>query len=245
MADRIKLFLCAYQKVGCEVLNHILHRQDIADLAVFTHESPTHVQSLSACADGALVWQTTASVNKSDVWPFQPDIIASVYYRNIIKPQVIESVSGKVFNLHPSLLPKYRGCSSLTWALINGDDVAGVTYHYIDAGVDTGNIILQAAMQIGPDDTQAGLYNRAMDLGAQFWPAAFELVKTGFAGVEQVGLASHHPRGAPYDGEIQEEWTHVQVKRFIRAMTNPPLAPAKYRGEPVYSFADYVRLKSS
>lgn len=245
MPDRIKLFLCAYQRVGCEVLNHILQRQDIADLAVFTHESPTHVQSVSARAEQASVWRTTASVNKSDIWPFQPDVIASVYYRNIIKPQVIKSVSGRVFNLHPSLLPKHRGCSSLTWALIDGDDLAGITYHYIDAGVDTGRIILQAAMQIDARDTQEALYNRAMDLGIGFWPAAFELVQSGFPGVGQAGDASHHPRGAPFAGEISEEWGRDQVERFIRAMHNPPLPHATFRGKPVRTLEDYLRLRSS
>ncbi len=50
--------------------------------------------------------------------PFTPDCVASIYYRNIIKKPIIEACDGRIFNLHPSLLPRYRGCSSLTWAMI-------------------------------------------------------------------------------------------------------------------------------
>ena len=80
----------------------------------------------------------------------------------MIKQDVIDIVNGKIFNLHPALLPKYRGCSSVTWAMINGEKECGFTYHYIDKGCDTGKIILQKAIKIEDFDTQLTLYNRVM-----------------------------------------------------------------------------------
>ena len=70
-------------------------------------------------------------------------MICSIYYRYIIEEEIINCVNGKIFNLHPSLLPNYKGCSSLTWAMINGEAEVGYSYHYIDVTLDTGNVILQ------------------------------------------------------------------------------------------------------
>lgn len=80
--------------------------------------------------------------------PFVPDVICSIYYRYIIGNDVIETVDGRIFNLHPALLPKYRGCSSLTWAMINGEKECGYTYHYINKTCDIGDIIFQNKITI-------------------------------------------------------------------------------------------------
>src|SRR5262249_28524957 len=158
-----------------------------------------HLPDIRKTAAENHVWSTTDDVSVAD-WPFRPDVITSVYYRRIISKEVIEKVGGKIFNVHPSLLPRHRGCSSLTWAIIEGDPVTGITFHYIDQGVDTGRILLQAVLQIEPTETQATLYKRAMKVGLEFWPAAFELVKAGVEGVPQQGMATFHKRETPYGG---------------------------------------------
>src|SRR5260370_33187403 len=112
-------------------------------------------------ASGVGIWGTKESINQVPL-PFAADIIASVYYRFIVKPHVIASVRGRIFNMHPSLLPRHRGCSSIPWALIEGDTVTGVTFHYIDEGIDTGKIILQAAVPSTSEDTQASLPPRCI-----------------------------------------------------------------------------------
>jgi methionyl-tRNA formyltransferase len=241
---KLKIFLCGYQRAGRRVLEHLLQRNDIAEIAVFTHEAPAAAADVHALAMERNIWSTKESLRRAP-WPFEPDVISSVYYRHIIPQDIIDRVGGKIFNLHSSLLPRHRGCSSLTWALVEGESLAGITYHYIDAGVDTGNILLQAALQIGPHETQADLYERAMDLGAAFWPAAFELVKSEFPGVPQEGESSCHKRGAPHDGIIDDSWDLERVERFIRAMTNPPLPYATYRGQEVRTMDQFLRLKQA
>jgi methionyl-tRNA formyltransferase len=226
------------------VLRQILGRRDVADVALLTHEPPPHVPDVRTVADEHGLWYSTESINKVAL-PFRPDIIASVYYRHIFKPPVIEACDGRIFNMHPSLLPRHRGCSSVPWAMIEGDTVTGVTFHYIDAGVDTGRILLQASVPILPDDTQAALYQRCMERGTDFWPAALELVKVGFPGVEQSEGGCYHRRGAPHDGEIPADLSDEAAERFIRAMTYPPYPYATYSGQPVESFDEYRRLRAS
>lgn len=238
-----KLVLCAYGVSGSRILEHILDRHDIADIAVFTHVLPGTESEVMATANRSGVYCSTRDVSQT-VLPFAPDVVASVGYRNIISESLIDSCSGRIFNAHPSLLPRHRGCSSVPWAIIEGDHVTGVTFHYIDKDLDTGRIILQYTTQIRPGDTQASLYARCTELTVECWPAAFLLVMQGFPGVPQVGESCYHRRGAPYGGAISEDWDIETVERFIRAMTFPPLPYATFRGREVRTLETYLAIRN-
>ncbi len=237
------LVLAAYHRAGCAVLEHAASRPDVDRVTVYTHEPGPGVPDIRERADALGAEWTTERLTGDTL--HAADIVASVYYRSIVPVEVIQACEGRIFNAHPSLLPRHRGASSLTWAMVEGDTETGVTFHYIDEGVDTGPILFQARFAILPDDTQATLYDRAMDVVVENWPRAFELVRDGVAGEPQGEESSYHGRGAPYDGEIQDSWPDAVVERFIRAMINPPYPPARYRGENVLTFADYERLRSS
>ena len=239
-----KLLLCGYHAVGAEVLRHVAARDDVSDLALFTHSPGRGVPDIREVATDLGVPFTVRSINHVAL-PFVPDVISVVFYRYIIRAPVIRACGGRIFNLHPSLLPRHRGCSSVPWAIIAGDTQTGVTYHTIDEAVDTGRVLLQAAVPIGPATTQGQLYESCMARGAEFWPAAFALVRGGFAGGAQLGTPCYHPRGVPYGAQIQDGWSDARVERFIRAMTYPPLPGATYRDQPVASLADYRRLRGA
>ena len=135
----MKIILCGYHWTGCKAL------QDILDLGhevfVYTHENPYHIPSLIDLCIKKGVQFSILDISKSKL-PFVPDVICSIFYRYIIREHIIRACGGRIFNLHPSLLPKYRGCSSLTWALINGEEFIGFTFHYITNKIDEGKILL-------------------------------------------------------------------------------------------------------
>ena len=226
----MKILLCAYEAAGQEVLRHLASRPDVSDLAVYTHDTPSWVPSVAETAHELGLWSTTERIAVANL-PFMPDVISSVYYRNIIGPDVIASCGGRIFNAHPSLLPRHRGCSSIPWAMIKGDAMAGVTFHYVDAGIDTGSILLQSAFPVGERDTQSTLYNRAMTVIVALWPTALSLVQDGAVGVPQAGESCYHPRGAPHGGQIDRTWSIDVIDRFIRAMTLPS-APTREVSRP-------------
>lgn len=239
--NKTNLILCIYNEIGLKVLKDVLHRCDISNLAVFTHKDAGDIIAL---AKQRGIWCCIDKISIENL-PFKADIISSVYYRFIIGADVIGFVSGKIFNVHPSLLPKFRGCSSVPWAIINGERTTGISYHYINEGVDTGNIILQRAIHMTDSETQACLYQQCMELGGEYWSAAFELVKLGFEGGRQEGESSYYPRGAPYHGVIDDMWSEEKIERFIRAMTFEPYPYAKFQGEEIKTLAEYVELKRS
>ncbi len=212
-----------------------------AKVEVFTHESPSHVSDLFAYAKRKSVEVRTEAICL-DSLDYRPYLICSIYYRNKISADVINISTHGGINLHPSLLPKYRGCSSLTWAMVNGDESAGFTYHYLDERFDNGNILIQDSVPIEPFDLQSTLYQRTMFMAMDRFLDAVTLALSSDEGRVQFGDASYYKRGAPYGGVIDPSWSAEMVERFIRAMTNPPYPPAEYKGEPVPDFATYLRL---
>jgi methionyl-tRNA formyltransferase len=240
----MKLVLCGHGDACIEVLRQAAAAQDIQDVYLLTHDPVPYLADILPVAKELDVPWTTESINTAKL-PFKPDVISSVWYRKIIHPPIVDLVGGSIFNLHPSLLPRHRGCSSVPWSIIGGDAETGVTAHYIDAGVDTGRVILQSRIAIESTETQLSLYRKCMSLAASMWRDALLLVVAGEPGVEQSETgATHHPRGAPYGGEIDDSWSEAQIERFIRAMTFPPLPYATYRGHEVRTFSEYLQLRS-
>jgi len=231
----MKVVLCGFNWVGCKALDILLRRG--VEIFVYTHNNEYHVPSLINMCKKRHVSFSTETISEGNL-PFLPDVICSIYYRNMIKTKVIELCKRKIFNLHPSLLPKYRGCSSLTWAMINGDSDAGFTYHYIDEGCDTGNIILQEKIRIEDWDTQESLYMRTMFLGISRFERALDRVTSGHPGYPQSGDGSYYSRGCPHGGEINPDWDYEAKERFIRAMIFPPYPLARFGGENIYSIDD-------
>lgn len=235
----MKAILCGYNWAGCKALDILLNLG--YEVFVYTHDSEAYLVSLKDTCEKLNVPYSLENISKSNL-PFKPDFIASIYYRYIIKNHIIDAVNGKIFNLHPSLLPKYRGCSSLTWAMINGEKEVGYTYHYIDAGCDTGNIILQKKVPLEIFDTQLSLYYKIMTLALMDLPEVVNLVLSGYCGTVQAGEASFYKRGCPYDAQINPAWGLDKIERFIRAMIFPPYKPASYRGKDIYSISEYMSL---
>lgn len=238
--NKLKVILCGYHWTGCKALSYLLNAG--YEVFVFTHEGPYHVPSLIDYCEEKGVAYSTKNISKAEL-PFKPDIICSIFYRYIIKDWVIDSCDGKIFNLHPSLLPQYRGCSSLTWALINGEQSTGFTYHYIDKEVDTGKIILQKNITIEDFDNQGTLYNRCMFKAMESFNEVLLDVINGVKGEEQVGPGSYYSRGCPHDGIIDKNWKDPYAKRFIRAMIYPPFANAQFLNTEITSFKEFKELK--
>jgi len=90
----------------------------------------------------------------------QPDLVVSAGFMRILGPQFLARFHGRTINTHPSLLPAFPGADAVGEALAYGVKVTGCTVHYVDAGIDTGEIIAQRAVEVQPSDTKETLHER-------------------------------------------------------------------------------------
>jgi len=232
------LFLCGKGPAFQEIILDIVDGGN--KIAVFTHDGEPAIDMCHHLG----VWVTTTNVNEVDKWPWHPAAIASIGYLHIIKAHTIAAVKQRVFNCHYALLPAHRGRSSVPWAIFDGDQYTGITYHWIDEHIDTGRILLQATCRIAQDETQATLFPKLHQLAQAYWQAALRLAMVDTAGVEQTHEgASYAKAGPPNSGVIDQAWENAKVERFIRAMTYPPLPYATYKGKEVKTFAEFRRLE--
>ena len=110
---------------------------------------------------------------------WQPDLVVSVYLNQLIKKPIIELASAGVINVHPALLPRNRGLFPYFWALANGDTETGVTVHWVDTRFDTGEILVQRALPIAPEDTVLSLAGKSAQLGAELLVEAIRAIESG------------------------------------------------------------------
>jgi methionyl-tRNA formyltransferase len=132
---------------------------------------------------------------RAEIAALAPELIVLAYVTLIVPEPVIAIPSQGAICFHPSLLPRRRGGSAINWTLIEGDATAGVTVFWTDAGIDTGPILLQRAVEIGPDDSAGSLYYQ------RIFPAGVELV------LESVALiaAGRAPRLVQDEAEASYE----------------------------------------
>lgn len=234
----MKVFLCGKGKAAGNIFARLQEMNQ--PVAVFTHPG----DGLLAQAAQAGAPKTIQSINETAYWPWMPEMIISCGYLYIVAPDVLERVQGRAINCHYSLLPRHRGRSPVPWAIFDGDERTGITWHWIDDGIDTGRMLTIASTRIEPDETQTTLFDKLHTLAACYFDVAWRLAMAGEAGVEQTGEASYHYSGPPCGGEIDPSWPDDKVERFIRAMTYPPYPYARLGGREVRTMADYRSLTS-
>ena len=129
-------------------------------------------------------------------------------------------------NVHGSLLPAYRGAAPIHWAVINGEERTGVTVFFLKHAIDTGDLLLQRSLGIGPDETTGEVYERLMRLGAETLVEAVALIARGKTeGTPQDdALASHAPKIFHADCEIDWSASAKTCHDFIRGMSPHPAA---------------------
>lgn len=125
----------------------------------------------------------------------KPDLIAVAAYGKILPTDILALPRLGCVNVHSSLLPRYRGAAPINWAILNGEDETGVTIQYMAEGVDTGDILAQAATAIGIDENAAQLYSRLAQMGAELLLNTVKSLEEGTASAvpQDDTLSSHAP----------------------------------------------------
>ncbi len=170
---------------------------------------------------------------RAQLTALKPDVIIVVGYGRIIPQWMLDLPPLGNINLHASLLPKYRGAAPIQWAIANGETVTGVTTMRIDAGLDTGDILLQHELPIAPDDTAETLAPRLAYVGA-------DLVVETLRGLQTSSIRPHPQDNsqsslAPIlkkeDGLVDFSRSAADIFNRIRGFQPWPAAHTKFRGK--------------
>ncbi len=165
-----------------------------------------------------------------------PDMVALAAFGQIIPKAILDISPLGCLNVHPSLLPKYRGAAPINWSLINGDSKTGVTIMLMDEGMDTGDILLQEEIDIDPEEVYDDLHDRLSFIGAELLLKAVENIIAG-----TISGTPQDSSGATYAPKLTKEMEHINwednadvIVNLIRGLSSDPGA---------YSFLREKKLK--
>ena len=162
----------------------------------------------------------------------KPDLLLVGGYGIILKKRLLSLPKIGCVNVHSSLLPRHRGPNPFRAVLLAGESESGVTFHVMDEGIDTGDIIHQVAFQISPRDTSYDIYRKSCHLAEQEIADVVEYIEnSGLDGFPQDNNKASYDKN-PTDNEcwIQWKWTAEEIDRFVRAMTPTPSARFMHKG---------------
>ena len=228
-APRILFF--GYSEVGYECLSLLLERGDNV-VALITHEdNPSEkiwfqTPAVAARAKGLPVF-TPESVNTPEwrerIAALQPDLILSVYYRHMIGTKLLAMPRLGSWNLHGSLLPKYRGRAPINWAVLHGEPRIGMTLHRMVKAADAGAIVDQEGVDLAPRDTAEQAFRKVLPCARRVLARQIDALLAGTAKEtpQDEASAAYFGGRKPEDGRINWSQTSTQIFNLIRAVTDP------------------------
>jgi methionyl-tRNA formyltransferase len=260
----VRLLFCGTPQFAVPTLKHLLAQPDFELFGVITqpdrprgrgHEvsfSPVKEAALAANLPVHQPGKIRSPEAHERLRKLAPDCIVIIAYGQIIPSTLLSIPKLGWINLHAGLLPKYRGAAPINWAIVNGETRTGVTTMRIDAGVDTGDLLLQREIEIGPAETAPELSVRLSALGA---PLMAETLRGLAAGTivprpQDHAEVTHAPMLKKEDGRIDWNRPAQEIYNRMRGFAPWPGAYTTFHGhtcqvwgEPV-SKEERFRLKS-
>jgi len=176
---------------------------------------------------------TPSSLDK--IKALKPDLLVTAAYGKILRKKILNIPKYGCINLHPSLLPKYRGPSPINWALFRGDSVTGTSVFFMNKKMDAGDIILQSKLSIQPNDNYGTLSNKLSEKGAQDVMNAISLIEQG-----KDSPVPQNDRYATYSHLITRETRQIkwhqtadEINNQIRGLAPHPCAFSYLKGKEI------------
>lgn len=177
----------------------------------------SHRHHLSVLAD------PSPEIIEREVAKIRPDLIFSFYYRSMLPMSVLRHARLGAFNMHGSLLPKFRGRAPLNWAILKGETETGATLHEMVEKPDAGRIVDQQAVPIGPDETALEVFRKITDAAERVLRRSIQNLVLGKAKLRPQNLSagSYYGRRRPEDGRIDWSKSAREIHNLVRAVAPP------------------------
>jgi methionyl-tRNA formyltransferase len=163
----------------------------------------------------------------------KPDVLVVVAYGLLLPQNILDLPKHGAVNLHPSLLPKYRGAAPINHALLHGDKVTGITSILMNSRMDAGDIILQDDVPVNEDENAGQLEQRLSKLGADLIVRSLEAMKGGRSGFrkQDESQVTFAPKLSPKDGHIDWKRKSLEIQNQVRGLTPRPGAYTMFKGK--------------
>ncbi|ENY7391127.1 bifunctional UDP-4-amino-4-deoxy-L-arabinose formyltransferase/UDP-glucuronic acid oxidase ArnA [Escherichia coli] len=227
----MKTVVFAYHDMGCLGIEALLAAgYEIS--AIFTHtdnpgEKAFYGSVARLAAERGIPVYATDDVNHP-LWveriaQLSPDVIFSFYYRHLICDEILQLAPAGAFNLHGSLLPKYRGRAPLNWVLVNGETETGVTLHRMVKRADAGAIVAQLRIAIAPDDIAITLHHKLCHAARQLLEQTLPAIKHGniLEIAQRENEATCFGRRTPDDSFLEWHKPASVLHNMVRAVADP------------------------
>ena len=245
----MKIALIGQSAFGKTVLEALASRDEYEVVGVFAAPDRRRSREPLATAGegmGIPVWQFKRMRDSECIDVFRSlnaDLCVMAYVTDIVPDEIIAAPKLGTIQYHPSLLPLHRGPSSINWAIIHGDTETGLSIFWPDEGLDTGPILLQKHVNIGPDDSVGSLYfNHLFPMGVEAILESVDLVAAGNAPriVQDDSLATYE--GWCGSAEAQVDWADSsdEVHNLIRGCDPQPGAWSTLNNEKISLFGSTV-----
>ncbi|KAA5937104.1 bifunctional UDP-4-amino-4-deoxy-L-arabinose formyltransferase/UDP-glucuronic acid oxidase ArnA [Pantoea sp. Bo_2] len=227
----MKTVVFAYHDMGCVGINALLNA-GYEITAIFTHNDVATENNFFgsvarlAAEHGIPVYAPDEA--NHPIWldrirTMAPEMIFSFYYRHLLSDEILQCAQKGAFNLHGSLLPKYRGRAPLNWALVNGERETGVTLHRMVKRADAGNILAQQKVAIDDQDNALTLHRKLTQAAEQLLGDILPRLRQGEVSEwpQDESQATRVGGRTPEDGRIDWNQPAEKIHNLVRAVTDP------------------------
>jgi len=250
----MRIVFCGTPQFAVPTLKHLLAHSDFEVVGVITQPdrprgrgqevsfSPVKEAALAAKLPVHQPEKIRAPEVQELLQGLAPDCIVIIAYGQIIPAKLLPIPKLGWINLHASLLPKYRGAAPINWAIVNGETRTGVTTMRIDAGMDTGEMLLQREIEIGPKETAPELAARMSEFGAPLMAETLRGLAAGTitAKAQNHAEASYAPMLKKEDGRIDWKRPAIEIYNRMRGFAPWPGAYTTFRGQSCHVWGEPV-----
>lgn len=219
----------AYHDVGVRCLRVLLDAGVAVPLVVTHRDDPgeriwfASVAELSRSRGIATLLDPSAEQIAGELKRLRPEFLFSFYYRRMLPAEILSAAKRGAYNMHGSLLPKYRGRAPVNWAVLHGESETGATLHEMTAKPDAGRIVDRQAVPIGPEDTAGEVFRRVTDAAEIVLRRSLKPLLEGTAALRPNDLAqgSYFGGRKPEDGRIDWSKSAREIHNLVRAVAPP------------------------
>ena len=250
----MRIVFCGTPEFAVPTLKHLLAQPDFQILAVITQPDRPRGRGMQVSASPVKETAVAAGVpvhqpekirspdSQATLQQLAPDCIVIIAYGQIIPARLLPIPKHGWINLHGSLLPKYRGAAPVQWAIANGETKTGLTTMRIDAGMDTGGMLLQEELEIGPRETTPELASRMAEAGAPLMAHTLRGLVAGTIAPkpQNHSEATYAPLLKKEDGRIDWSRPANEIYNRMRAFTPWPGSYTTFRGQTCHILGEPV-----